>query len=108
MSGEDRPSVVCYEAGEWTAVYLDGALQRVGDTYLAHEWLVEHFGVLWMQDDAFLRGGDGRSDVAKTLEELDEYAAARERRRAEAANLRAEADRLLAQANELDARGGTP
>ena len=32
-------------AGEWTGVYLDGKLIRVGDSYLADEWLQSFVGV---------------------------------------------------------------
>ena len=48
--------VVIYEDGEWSGVYLDGKLQRVGDTYLADEWVREHFGVVTIQSADYMRG----------------------------------------------------
>lgn len=85
-----------HEEGEWTAVYEDGKLVRVGDSYLADEWLQAKFGVVVVQDDAFMRGQNQREGVAQTLDEVREYREAREARRARVAELRAEADRLEA------------
>lgn len=95
-------NVEIHEAEEWAAVYLDGQLQTVGDAYLADEWVREHFGVITVQDDAFMRGQDQRSGVAKTLEEVRAYQDARDTRRARAAELREEAARLLREAADED------
>jgi len=98
-------AVEVHENEGWAAVYLDGALQRVGDSYLADEWIREHFGVVTVQDDAFMRGSTLRDDTAQTLDEVQEYAAAREARRRVAAEKRAEAQRLLSEAQALDSQG---
>lgn len=95
-------SVTIYEDEEWSAVYLDGKLQRVGDSYLADEWVRSHYGIETVQSADFLRGGTQRADVAPTLEALEEYRRDRESREARAAELRAEADRLLGLAQECD------
>jgi hypothetical protein len=94
--------VVVHEAEEWSAVYLDGALQRVGDTYLADEWIRDFFGVTTVQDDAFLRGQNHRDGVAQTLDELDAYRRLRDEAKTQVAALRAEADRLLTEARRLE------
>lgn len=90
-----------HTAGEWTAVYLDGKLLRVGDTYLADEWLHDYVGVEDVFDDAFMRGQNGREGVAETLDEVTAYATQRQEKRDRAATLRAEAQRLEAEAKEL-------
>ncbi len=94
--------VEIHEADEWAAVYLDGKLQRVGDAYLADEWVRSHFGVTTVQDDAFMRGQTGRGGVAQTLDEVEEYARQRAARRAEVDRLRAEAARLEDEARDLE------
>jgi hypothetical protein len=93
-------NIEIHEADDWAAVYLDGNLQRVGDAYLADEWVREHFGVTTVQDDAFMRGQDQRDGVAQTLDEVKAFADDRDSRRARAAELRAEANRLLRRAAE--------
>jgi len=98
MSG----SVEIHDYDDWSAVYLDGVLQRVGDTYLADEWVREHFGVTTVQDNAFMRGQNGRDGVAQTLDEVYDYQRRRDENIAKGAELRAEASRLLAEAAELD------
>lgn len=90
--------------GGWSAVYLDGKLQRVGDSYLADEWVREHFGVETVQSDDFLRGGTSRADVAPTLDDLRDYADEQAARQARAKALRDEAARLLAEADAEAAR----
>lgn len=67
--------IVFYEDEEWTAVYVNGSLVRVGDSYLADEWLREHCDVETVQSDAFMRGSMMRQDVAQTLEEVYAYEA---------------------------------
>jgi len=89
-------------AGEWTGVYLDGKLIRVGDSYLADEWLQSFVGVKYVDDDAFMLGQNGYDGVAQTLDEVATFAAQRDANRAQAAALRDEARRLEAQAKELE------
>jgi hypothetical protein len=90
-----------HTAGEWSALYFDGRLQTVGDSYHADEWIREHFGVVTVDDDAFMRGQGSRDGVAATLDQVAEYARERDARLARAAELRAEANRLLAEAEGL-------
>jgi hypothetical protein len=76
--------------GEWAALYVDGRLERVGDSYLAEEKAFEILGVKTVQDNAFLRGQHGRDGCAQTLDELAAYRTQRDVDRAEAARLREE------------------
>lgn len=99
------PDIEFHVADEWTAVYLDGKLQTVGDSYLADEWLQGYVGVKVVQvvqDDAFMRGGSSSNTVAKTLDELHDYQLERDRKLAQAQKLRDEAQDLLAQAAVLE------
>lgn len=94
--------VTVYEgSNEWSAVYVDGALVRVGDHYLADEWIREHFQVKTVQSNDFMMGGEGRDDVAKTLKELEGFANDRLHRELKAAELRARAAALEDEAREL-------
>ena len=90
--------------GEWAALYVDGELERLGDAYLVEARVFELAGVTVVQDDAFLRGQNGETGVAPTLDDVAAYRAEREEKRATAERLRAEAARLLADAEALDAR----
>ena len=95
-------SIEVHEAEEWSAVYLDGKLVHgPADSYLADEWIREHFGVATVQDDAFMRGQNRADGVARTLAEVEEYRRERDARLARAIELRAEADRLTAEAARL-------
>ena len=61
-------------ADEWSATYLNGELvQGPSDSYLADEWLRQHFGVVTVQDDAFMRGQTSREGAARTLDEVEKY-----------------------------------
>jgi len=94
--------LVKYEGSdEWSALYVDGKLDTVGDHYHATERIEQLVGVKVIQNDDFLRGGNYRADVAPTLEDLNLYVRERERREAEAARLRAQAAELRAQADAL-------
>ena len=101
MSDAKTSSIEIHEADDWAAVYLDGNLVRVGDAYLADEWLRTHFGVKTVQDDAFMRGQIQREGVAKTLDEVADYARSRQKRLDRAAALRAQAQQLEDEARRL-------
>lgn len=94
--------VVYRSEGEWSALYVDGRLNRVGDSYLIDERVLELLGVEERHSDDFLMGQDTSKGCAQTLTELEKYREAREAREAEAARLRAEADELLERAATLD------
>lgn len=96
------PNLEIHYAGEWAALYVDGKLERVGDSYLAEERAFELAGVATEHDNAFMRGQDKREGVAQTLDEVAAYRAERERRAAEARRLREQATQLLADADALD------
>lgn len=90
--------LIRYRGGdEWSALYVDGKLDRVGDHYWVEERIFELLGVEERYDDDFMRGQDHREGVAQTLEEIEEYTVAQEA-------LQEEADELINQANELRAR----
>lgn len=99
----DMPNMTLYRgSGEWSALYVNGTLDRVGDHYLADERIAELAGVEIVQSDDFLCGGSTRKDVAVTLEELNAYVTDRQERirraeqlRQQAAALNEEAARLL-------------
>ena len=80
MGDGKASSIEIHEDEDWAAVYVDGNLVRVGDAYLADEWLRTHFGVKTVQDDAFMRGQTSREGVAKTLDEVLDYARSRQDR----------------------------
>jgi hypothetical protein len=89
-------------ADEWAALYVDGRLDRVGDTYNTEERAFQLLGVKIVQDDAFMCGQDSRDGVAPTVEVAEAFAAGRDRRVAAAAAKVEEARALLAEANALD------
>ena len=91
-------------AEEWAALYRDGQLVRVGDTYRTDEEAFKLLGVEIVQDDAFMRGQNSRDGVAQTLDQVDEYRWARENKQAEAERLRKEAEEMIRRAAELDGR----
>ena len=86
---------------EWSALYVDGKLDTVGDHYLADDRIRELAGVEVIHGDDFLRGGNQREDVAPTLEALCEWQQVRDRRLAEAAELDRQVDRLRDRADAL-------
>jgi hypothetical protein len=96
-------SIEFHRTGEWTAVYLNGKLERVGDHYLADEWLQGYVGVEVVSDDAFMCGGESRQDVAETLEGVAVYREWRDRRLSEAEDLEEQARQLRDKAAQLKA-----
>jgi len=84
---------------EWTAVYLDGTLQRVGDSYLADEWLQEHAGVKVVPDSPCMIDDH---KAFRTLAEVEAEAERRASLAAQAQALRLQAAELMGRAQELD------
>ena len=90
--------ITVYRGGsEWSALYVKGKLEEVGDHYWIDEKLFQILGLEPIFSDSFMRGGDQREDVAQTLEEIEAY-----EERAQAAE--DEAEELLIQAEELERR----
>lgn len=95
-----------YTGDGWAALYVDGHLERVGDSYLAEQKAFQIAGVATVHDDAFMCGQTQADGVARTLDQVAEYRLQREAKQAEAARLREEAKRLLAEADRLSGAPG--
>jgi hypothetical protein len=102
VSDASASNIEVHEDEEWSAVYLDGKLVLVGDSYLADEWIRTKFGVKTVQDNAFMRGQTQSAGVAKTLDEVADYAKARQERLDRIAALRAEARQLEDEARAIE------
>lgn len=101
------PAMEIHHSGEeWSALYVDGRLEEVGDTYVVEERAFELLGVKEVQDDAFMRGQKSREGVAPTIDEVEAYRAEREASKARAAELREQAAALLAEAEQLVGKPG--
>jgi hypothetical protein len=84
-------------SSDWSALYVDGELDKVGDHYVIDERISALLQVDVRDSDAFMQGGNDYSDVAKTLDEIEQF----ETGQSAAEQLRAE---LLAQAAILQAK----
>ncbi len=85
---------------DWSALYVGGKLEEVGDHYWVQEKLLELIGIDEIVSDDFLLGGNAREDVARTVHEIHEYRRAQDALAADEAAKAA----LLAEADELEAR----
>lgn len=90
-------------SGEWAALYVDGKLDTVGDSYNTEERAFKLAGVRAVHDSAFMRGQNQRSGVAPTLDAVKAYVEERDARLTRAANLRRQAAELEAEAARLSA-----
>jgi hypothetical protein len=84
---------------EWTAVYLNGELQRVGDSYLADEWLQEHAGVVVVENSPCMLDSHR---AMPTLAEVRGTIIERDRKLAEAEKLRLDAIEMIKRATQLE------
>lgn len=97
------------DGGEWSALYVDGKLEVVGDTYLSEERVMKICGVVQHQDNRDWIGPDGsRESVAASTDEIEDRRIRRERREEEAEALEEQAKGLLAQAKVLRSGGVKP
>jgi hypothetical protein len=96
-----------YSGQDWAALYSGGALVANGHDHTVEEAALSMCDVKLVNDDAFLRGGNGTGrngtpPIAATLDEVHEYADQRDTRLSQAAEMRAQAARLLADAETLE------
>ncbi len=107
------PDLVIFKdpGGEWSALYMDGKLEHIGDHYVVNERAFELAKVQVIQDNAFLRGGDGverngdkSTGPAQTLEEIEAYRHQRDHDLKRATANRAQAEILLASAQAIENR----
>ena len=73
LKGRDMPNFVRYNNDEWSALYQDGKLVVIGDSYLSDYYLANYLKVEDIDSDDFLMGGSTRDQAAKTLQEIEEY-----------------------------------
>lgn len=98
---EQGDKIEFHKAGEeWTVVYLNGVLQRVGDSYLADEWLQSYVGVEIVYDSVCMIDDH---KAYPTLDEVHAATRARDERQERAAELEREAAALLERAREMRA-----
>lgn len=88
-------------SGERSALYIDGVWDIIGDHYLIDERIRKLAGVVTVQSDDFLLGGDGRSDTARTVDDVLAYRRSVDAREAEARALEAQADELRQRAADI-------
>lgn len=96
-----------YTDEEWSALYIDGKLEIVGDHYLIDNRLQEILGVVTIESDAFMLGGSTHEDVAQTIDQIEAFEDAASKLRAEASQLRSLAQEMQQRADSLEAEAGS-
>lgn len=98
----DESKYVMFRIGEgWSALYVDGSLDQIGDSYNVEERIAELLGVSLEESEVMARVSH-RSDAPSTLANLREQEAELAERQQRANALRDEADRLRRQADSMD------
>lgn len=91
-----RNPITIFHDEDWSALYINGVLVYVGDTYLVWEHLEKHYGWDVRQDDAFFMPGKSknRANVYQTLTDLHDGIAEQKRREKEERLAELQAERL--------------
>jgi hypothetical protein len=89
-------------SGDWSALYVDGLLDRVGDHCLVDDRISELAHVTVINSNDFLLGGYSSSDVAKTLTAAQVYGNVRGAAAVAAEDLREQAAGLIREAKRLE------
>ena len=98
-----EPKYVLFQIGEgWSALYVDGRLDRLGDSYNVTERIEALLGVV-SQESEVMDAIQHRDEAPSTLAELRAMEAERRKLRDEAEALRQQAADLIAQAEGLTA-----
>lgn len=104
----DEPKYVLFQIGEgWSALYVDGRLDQIGDTHNVEERIQQILGVAW-QESPVMDAVQQRNEAPPTLLELRRLEAEHEDRSRRAAELRAQAEALEAEAAALVIRPTQP
>jgi hypothetical protein len=90
--------------GDCSALYVDGVLDRSGDHYLIDERIAELAGVVTHNSNYFMLGGNSYEGIARSIDEIDQYASAKAELEQEAADLKRRAAELIERAKELQAK----
>lgn len=95
--------LVRFVSEEWSALYINGQLDTVGDSYLVDERLEELLEVKHYDSDDYFLGNPVQSyaTAAKTLAEIETYQKEKLDAKVKAETLREEAKRLLEEADKL-------
>lgn len=102
---EESKNLVIYSGDDdWSALYVDGSLEEVGDHYMVIDAALGILGVERVASNDFLRGGDSREDVASSLDEIEEYRELKARGEAEPQLLEAYAEDLYEESAILQRR----
>lgn len=101
MNEQAEPKFVLFHIGEgWSALYVDGRLDRIGDSHNVTERIEELLGVVFQESDV-MDAIQQRSDAPGTLAELREQEARQRELRDTAEALRQQAADLIAEADAL-------
>lgn len=94
---------VRYELGEWSALYQDGKLVVVGDSYHSDEYLSQFLNVetRYNGDDVFLGKEAYRENVSLTLEKVEDFEKQKREKELRAQELSEKAKILEAEAQRL-------
>jgi len=98
------PEMTRIQGEEWAVLYVDGKLERIGDSYLIDERIRQLSGVTELDEGKFWDTVNSYDDAPQTLEEARALITPPVKVTADgrtADELRAEAGRLLAEADRL-------
>lgn len=88
---------------DWSALYVDGNLETVGDHHMVDERIASLCNVELREGDDFLMGSHSRNDTADSLQEIEDYVNRQKDRASKtAASLREKAANLLLEAQSLE------
>jgi len=88
---------------DWSALYVDGELETVGDHYMVDERIALLCGVEVRDGDEFMLGGNSKAGVAHSLAEIEDFVTEVDEKE-NAAELRRQAAELLRQADEISSK----
>ena len=104
-SDSSKPELVIYlSTGSWAALYADGYLEHRGDRESLEREALRMLGVRTVVSDDFLQGSDSPEEMARTLDEIEEYRLLRESGEAEPQLLERYAEELEEEAGILAER----
>lgn len=88
---------------DWSALYVDGDLEIVGDHTQVDERISQICNVEEREGDDFLMGSHNKKDAAQTIEQLESYQNRTTERALKIANdLRSKAEGLIREAEALE------